>query len=783
MSEIKKHCAVHAPEPFPVTGRLPANEEAVWRNERFQSLECEIYRQELNAQQGLRGGATCAQSLHVSLYFDGTNNNEPYDTKIATPPHPSNIARLFHAGLRGHENGYFSYYIPGVGTPFPDINELDFSTRGLATAHRGEDRINWALIMIVWALNFAFTKQPLDTAITGGKLKSMSTTWPLTELGRQSRRRAIMSLLEPLRLRGNKVLPKVLKIKLFVYGFSRGAAEARTFVTWLTELFDTPEGCELPEQTLIGIPISIEFLGLLDTVASVGVARASPFADGHMDWADGTQPLPDAKRFPGFIKDCRHFVAAHEQRLCFPLDSIRYADGTYPPYATEVIYPGMHSDVGGGYPMGDQGKARGGDGELLSQVVLHDLYAAAFAAGAPLMVPEAVLPEELKHIPLLRVMNPRAEKEFGFNQIIVNRFNAWRTTLGLTDGNEPDQPPSSGPISLNKPLEDVMADQLAWITGWRIERFARGSYVNQPFYNLATQTNATNQAIQKTKRKADTKQIELNRHNSKKGNNTPTSDIGVAGLPEYEPVIDQQQLREAAIEFEHDYQGWSRSHTSAAGWALDGLMRDTIYLLNDDDEKAEYIRIKAEGEARAKQMFTEIPMKPGHYRVSDAAHQADIVALFDDHIHDSRAWFLYDATSSRELWGDYFRYRMVFFGDHSNKPLTPVVVAGRVVGIALAIGGAYSIRKHGVQGVSALFGAGALGYQVINRVTGQPEPFLPNAMDLLKPTLAIGAVVAQQRKDGAKAEDALRMKLMMDYLGRTGGLVDTVVEKVGAVLP
>ena len=502
-----------------------------------------------------------------------------------------------------------------------------------------------------------------------------------------------------------------------------------------------------------------------------------------MDWADGTQPLPDAKRFPGFIKDCRHFVAAHEQRLCFPLDSIRYADGTYPPYATEVIYPGMHSDVGGGYPMGDQGKARGGDGELLSQVVLHDLYAAAFAAGAPLMVPEAVLPEGLKHIPPLRVMNPRAEKEFRFNQIIVNRFNAWRTTLGLTDGNEPDQPPSSGPISLNKPLEDVMADQLAWITGWRIERFARGSYANQPFYNLATQTNATNQALQKTKRKADTKQIELNRHNSKKGNNTPTSDIGVAGLPEYEPVIDQQQLREAAIEFEHDYQGWSRSHTSAAGWALDGLMRDTIYLLNDDDEKAEYIRIKAEGEARAQQMFTEIPIKPGHYRVCDAAHQADIVALFDDHIHDSRAWFLHDATSSRELWGDYFRYRMVFFGDHSNKPLTPVVVAGRVVGIALAIGGAYSIRKHGVQGVSALFGAGALGYQVINRVTGQPEPFLPNAMDLLKPTLAIGAVVAQQRKDGAKAEDALRMKLMMDYLGRTGGLVDTVVEKVGAVLP
>ncbi|MGH8351709.1 MAG: hypothetical protein ACRES5_34945 [Pseudomonas sp.] len=33
-----------------------------------------------------------------------------------------------------------------------------------------------------------------------------------------------------------------------------------------------------------------------------------------------SQALTDAGRFPGWIKDCRHFVAAHEQRLCFPFD-------------------------------------------------------------------------------------------------------------------------------------------------------------------------------------------------------------------------------------------------------------------------------------------------------------------------------------------------------------------------------------------------------------------------------------------------------------------------------
>ncbi|MFP1807401.1 phospholipase effector Tle1 domain-containing protein, partial [Lonsdalea quercina] len=116
---------------------------------------------------------------------------------------------------------------------------------------------------------------------------------------------------------------------------------------------DKPELCL--ESAGVRIPLSIEFLGLLDTVASVGVANIAPFAEGHMGWADGAMELPDN----GLIKKCTHLVSSHEQRLCFPLDSICRSDGTYPGYATEVVYPGMHSDIGGGYPPGDQGKATG----------------------------------------------------------------------------------------------------------------------------------------------------------------------------------------------------------------------------------------------------------------------------------------------------------------------------------------------------------------------------------------------------------------------------------------
>ncbi len=43
---------------------------------------------------------------------------------------------------------------------------------------------------------------------------------------------------------------------------------------------------EKPPQCLqtggMRLPVSVEFLGLLDTVASVGVAHVVPVADGHM---------------------------------------------------------------------------------------------------------------------------------------------------------------------------------------------------------------------------------------------------------------------------------------------------------------------------------------------------------------------------------------------------------------------------------------------------------------------------------------------------------------------
>ena len=773
-----------APPIFPVGGRLPTDIRKVTENYNKQLEEKNRFRQTFNAR-GQKRHSACCHSLHISLFFDGTNNNEYNDTK---KEHPSNIAKLFHASIQdddAKDRGYFSSYMPGVGTPFPEIGELDYSEDGLKFATGGEDRINWALVQVASALSFALdNKKEIDRVVAKAKVESMSTSkGPMMSIFGAGRRRQVMKgLLEPLRAHVPRARPEVLGVKLFVYGFSRGAAEARTFVNWLSQLFDTPDGAENPEQKLLGLPVSIEFLGLLDTVASVGIAHVTPFFAGHMDWADDTQLLPDSKTFPDFVKCCRHFVAAFEQRACFPLDSVRNEDGTYPPNTYEVVYPGVHSDVGGGYPKNDQGKARGGTNELVSQIVLHDLYAAAFAAGAPLQVPEGVLPTSLQPQKQWRIMSEATNTEFDVSPLVIERFNAWhhQTLHTVPPEDQNSSPPSDGyhPLLLTTTVEDTLADQLGWITGWRIGRFANDlemvegryqyndSYKHQPFFTEANEATAYDTAEQRREYE-EKKQTAL-----KNRQKAPAAAMNHPGPPIYEPQIDQTQLSQAATEFKHDYLDIGRQQTSFSGTVLDVVLRDTMYLLNENDEVRDHASIKAAGELRKEQLFLDrfgLPSrKPG---------LALLVALFDDHIHDSRAWFMHDALASRELWAGYFFYRMTYFGNENSRALSPVVVAGRMLGVAVLAGATvYGIKRSGtlgaVGGLAAGMGAATIGYQVIDKVSGAVVPFLPGAEKILQPTRHIGEVVIEQKKQIALDDHLQRLERTDEILRLAGVLVE-----------
>ncbi|PSN07999.1 T6SS phospholipase effector Tle1-like catalytic domain-containing protein [Siccibacter turicensis] len=817
MSEVTTDLVWYPPE-FPAQGRLPSQAALVGKNCRQQESLERKYRNALCQAENKLVDMPCCKTLHISLFFDGTGNNLNNDLYLSDPKHPTNIARLFRAtigngtvgggssaaGLLDSDSGlkgsYYKYYIPGVGTPFPEINDLDYSSSGLAFAKMGEDRINWALLRIIDALKRSLAAKnddsnKLSDSATRAAIEAMATSWASFGLTGSHNRyetftdelKKLKPLLGPALQQPSPTQPKLLGIKLYVYGFSRGAAAARAFVNWLSELLPVPKGKdEKPEQCLmvdeLKIPVSVEFLGLLDTVASVGIAHVAPVAEGHMSWADGTQELPDETIYRGLIKNCVHLVSSHEQRLCFPLDSIRRANGKYPENSKEIVYPGMHSDIGGGYPPGDQGKAVGeNDGYLMSQVALHDIYSNAFKYGAPLKVLKQTLPSDMASNKWM-IMPFDLASEFYISEHLINRFNAWRElTLNLppsgkkiTDEQAAEYDPPRATVSLEKAFEN----QIAWITAWRIDRYANGTMLNTPFYLRATDTDGNPGALETSKIKRELKQGAVEARRREKIASQPPDKMDElvleAGVKDFDPDIAQTQLKQAAVEFGEDYRQQLRSPTSVGQLVLSAIPHNSIFLLNIDDRPREYALIKASADTKVATLF------PPRGEASNVDTPAGLVrALFDDQIHDSRAWFMQYALGAREPWGSYFLYRMIYFGKKCNKSLSPLTIAGDVVGAATLVGGViFSFRQKDttakLAGLAGTAGLLTLESEAVDYLTGQAIPMVDNADALKAFTTEPGVVAAQQTAaTGEKRLEMAKSIIQSGWLEKAQSLVTT----------
>ena len=320
---------------------------------------------------------TCQQTLTLSFFFDGTGNN--LDADIGTFEH-SNVARLYRAHVLDNPAiGQYRFYLPGIGTLFRDreVNDPGGTMWGRAFADQGQARLDWA---------FARLKEKVKDA----------------------------------EARAENPTNKICWIKVAAFGFSRGAAQARAFCRDLQKLCvastSSATGWRLQEGQY---PIQITFLGLFDTVASAGlppsanntlrrnryvqaagwlnpVGKAAQLAletpelkwlafgepgadpapgaaDGHAAWADGIQ-------IGSMVTRCVHMVAAHENRNSFGVDSTLYESSSnyfaFPTGTTEMLYPGVHSDVGGGYRPGEGG-CRGEKGAQLSLIPLRTMHAEA----------------------------------------------------------------------------------------------------------------------------------------------------------------------------------------------------------------------------------------------------------------------------------------------------------------------------------------------------------------------------------------------------------------------
>lgn len=348
------------------------------------------------------GKPACVGQVFVGVFFDGTGNNKKLDFDEPPPEKRkhTNVVKLFQAFPDEPGKGYFPFYVPGVGTPFPEIGDRNTyyvgPNRGAMGAERAEDRIIWAFTRLINAPHHYVTGALL---ITAEQAKAIANNLASATSPAAMRRLALQTWQDKLKaaLQGKK--PEVKMINLSVFGFSRGAAQARAFANWLFEVC-TPEGSG---WTFAGIPIRLQFLGIFDTVASVGLTNLmdNGVLRGHQSWADDNMEIHPA------IEQCVHYVAAHEVRACFPLDSVR-VKSSYPSNATEVMYPGAHSDVGGGYAPGDLGVSPRPQ-DSISIVPGLRMYQEARKSGVPLKAwPEL---EE----PVQRSLTPAPEVVADFN--------------------------------------------------------------------------------------------------------------------------------------------------------------------------------------------------------------------------------------------------------------------------------------------------------------------------------------------------------------------------------
>ena len=358
----------------------------------------------------------CQGQVFVGLFFDGTGNNDKWvekgqaQTQRLRNKH-SNVARLFDAHVNEPENGIFSFYMPGVGTPFKEINdstECLYDNLGMGFGYRGADRINYGIVSVLNAVSRYLTGVPLLGRDETGALATAISTDAIGPISLEGTMRwtALTAAEERLAAVVKGHQRKVLQINVSIFGFSRGAAQARACAFWLSQICERNGG----GMTLAGIPLRIGFMGIFDTVAAVGIGDITPFTDGHMAWAKDTQSIHPA------VEDCTHFIALHEQRASFPLEAALGRGN--------VGYPGMHSDVGGGYWPGEQGKAmpEWGESPHLSQIPLIDMHFAAIKAGVPMMTIE-----EIK-------ADPGVAKSFATDTRLLKTYNTWLANQGVKAG-------------------------------------------------------------------------------------------------------------------------------------------------------------------------------------------------------------------------------------------------------------------------------------------------------------------------------------------------------------
>lgn len=379
----------------------------------------------------------CKLALQFSFFFDGTRNHKEEDRPTGSH---SNVARLFDACTENELNCQFRFYVQGVGTPCPEIGEIEPHPDGAKAGVMGWERLRYAMVFLCNRLAFVLNKQRIVPESNAAIAKAVSSDRNIADWRRQIERMKIE--------RSGKVSIESITFDLF--GFSRGATAARAFLNLVRKHFGDGK------NEFCGIPLRVRFMGLFDTVASVGMADSYPFrVEGHQYWGDEW-----LLKIPAEVEQCVQMSAAHEGRASFPLDLVRGPTG-YASNCLEIFYPGMHADVGGGYGPRSQGKGtrvgnsfRQSSADMLSQIPLNDMYVRAMKAGVPLLSRE-------------ELYGSIVSDDFKASVELQSHFNAYMQAIPGLQGGAPG-------------ARHMLTHRRAYL-GWRKHILEPGTFPSLPF--------------------------------------------------------------------------------------------------------------------------------------------------------------------------------------------------------------------------------------------------------------------------------------------------------------
>jgi hypothetical protein len=274
-------------------------------------------------------------TVRIGVFFDGTGNNR-INSQIGADCQA--MAQVYHRAHIKECAGRHSDPSSSYSNDLTNIARLASLYRHQAVA--SNDGSGLKVYQAVYVSGVGTTSGGRDSRLSGQGF-GRGNTGVLAKVSRSVKK--ISNTLGKFQSLNPGCVITALELDLF--GFSRGAASARHLAN---EVLKQSRGALGPLLDPQKLPLAAEFswangcvrlkvIGLFDTVAAVGgISDLGNVRDSVNSRVNLFLP-------PGCAQQVLHLVAADEYRRNFALNSVA------PHWTREIVLPGSHSDIGGGY--------------------------------------------------------------------------------------------------------------------------------------------------------------------------------------------------------------------------------------------------------------------------------------------------------------------------------------------------------------------------------------------------------------------------------------------------